>query len=242
LKLRGGTFLKWTGDGFLAWFETPLHRELPERTRSLLEAVWHLTFTVNTTQLGSSPTKNFRLRHGVAYEHDALLTTIARSAKHKSLDITGRAVVLAFRLSGIPAPFPGLVADATIAKAAKGAGFDAIHLKSWEPSAEDWLRYFKGQAWGTRGIAISEQRKRRPSSLRSVVNKSDRHIRLVEENVRARAGEGTFSERYTHALSHGPEWAKVALAEESLFIERDMLGSLKALNAQIKNHIRAAKA
>jgi len=28
VESAGGRFIKWTGDGFLAWFETPLHREL----------------------------------------------------------------------------------------------------------------------------------------------------------------------------------------------------------------------
>jgi class 3 adenylate cyclase len=28
VEAAGGGFIKWTGDGFLAWLETPLHREL----------------------------------------------------------------------------------------------------------------------------------------------------------------------------------------------------------------------
>jgi len=39
VKAAGGTFIKWTGDGFLAWFEIPLHRDLPFRARGVMRAL-----------------------------------------------------------------------------------------------------------------------------------------------------------------------------------------------------------
>jgi len=76
VESAGGKFIKWTGDGFLAWFETPLHRDLGRTACRCLEAVWHLTLMVNVTQLGLAPKRRFKIRHGLAYEQDALLTKI----------------------------------------------------------------------------------------------------------------------------------------------------------------------
>src|SRR6185312_16303380 len=72
----GGKFIKWTGDGFLAWFETPLHRDLPKIAAAVFDAVWNLSVIVNVTQLCVEPQKKFKVRHGVSYEQDALTTTI----------------------------------------------------------------------------------------------------------------------------------------------------------------------
>ena len=63
----GGKFIKWTGDGFLAWFETPLYRELGQQARVVFQAARHLTTLVNVTQLGVTRKCKFKIRHGVAY-------------------------------------------------------------------------------------------------------------------------------------------------------------------------------
>jgi class 3 adenylate cyclase len=72
----GGTFIKWTGDGFLAWFETPLHRELDKQAAAAFQAAWTITLMVNVTQLGLNPKRKFVVRHGMAYEQDALVIKI----------------------------------------------------------------------------------------------------------------------------------------------------------------------
>jgi class 3 adenylate cyclase len=101
----GGKFIKWTGDGFLAFFEFELDRHKEETSKIVFEAAWHLTFMSNVTQLGLKPNKKLKIRHGIAYEKDALLMKITSAPEIESLDIIGRAVVLAFRLSGIQADF-----------------------------------------------------------------------------------------------------------------------------------------
>src|SRR5262249_27785753 len=84
-----GRFLKWTGDGFLGWFETPLHRNLGSQTAAVLEALWYVSLIVNVTQLGVKSKKSFRVRHGVAYEQDALVTKIAQRGFPDLFDVTG---------------------------------------------------------------------------------------------------------------------------------------------------------
>src|SRR5918911_1177387 len=105
----GGKFIKWTGDGFIAWFEMLLHRMLGEKATIVFGAATQLTLIVNVTQLGLKPKRKFKIRHGVSYEQDALLIKISHEGGVESLDLIGRAVVLAFRLSGIPAKFPSIV-------------------------------------------------------------------------------------------------------------------------------------
>ena len=94
VEAAGGEFIKWTGDGFLAWFDVPLHRDLKKIASTVFEAAFHLTLFVNITQLGVASVKKFKLRHGVAYEKDALVTTIKSEDGATLTDLIGRDVVL----------------------------------------------------------------------------------------------------------------------------------------------------
>src|SRR6266581_2491030 len=97
----GGIFVKWTGDGFLAWFETELERTLGKQAQAIFTAAWHLTFLINVTSLGVRAQKKMRLRHAVSYEPDALLMRIKSGDGHVAHDLLGRGVVHAFRMSSI---------------------------------------------------------------------------------------------------------------------------------------------
>lgn len=166
----GGHFVKWTGDGFLAWFHTPLYRDLGRQATAALEALWHLSFCVNVTQLGVTSPRKFRLQHGITYEQDALVTRITLDGSPDVFDITGRGVVLAFRLSGIPSPFPGYVAQTEATRAAREHGYDMVRFKTWRPTNEARLKYFKGETWGTKSLCQSTdgppRRKRRSLGVR----------------------------------------------------------------------------
>lgn len=242
VEAAGGTFLKWTGDGFLAWFETPLHRELGQHARAVFEAVTQLTFMVNVTQLGTSPEHKFRIRHGVTYEQDALLTKIAHTNGHQSMDIIGRSVVLAFRLSEIRALYPNVVAEAIVAKAAKDAGYSSIQFKSWVPSSVEMDRYFKGERWGTRGLVISVDRKHRQKNIKSIVSNAKRVISKAEsKDISSVDPDITFSSRVIEMMLHGPAWAKEVLLEETRFIEEELLGSLKKVTEIMSSEIEKSK-
>src|SRR5438270_12472515 len=47
----GGTFINWTGSGLLAWFETPLQRDLSDAALRVLNAAWYLSFCGHVSQL-----------------------------------------------------------------------------------------------------------------------------------------------------------------------------------------------
>ena len=105
VNAAGGHFVKWTGDGFLGWFPIELHRELGSQSAKVIEIIWHLSVINNVTKLGIEGSIPFHLRHGLTIEHDALITNIS-DEQGEFLDLIGRSVVLAFRLSGIKAGFP----------------------------------------------------------------------------------------------------------------------------------------
>ena len=72
----GGEFLKWTGDGFLAFFKVELERDLPRISRNVFEGANQLSAMTGITQMGLQLKKKVRIRHGITFEEDALLMRI----------------------------------------------------------------------------------------------------------------------------------------------------------------------
>lgn len=221
----GGTFIKWTGDGFLAWFEIPLHREIGAGTAAAISAIEHLTLLVNVTQLGTSPKKKFKLRHGLAFEHDALLTNISHLDGHQGLDVMGRAVVLAFRLSGVPAT-PGIAVHGDVVKGYRDHGRGRIYFKKWTPTAEDHLKFFKGERWGTGSLYVSTEAPRRRRSLRFAVRKAKRALASAEGKTDVNPEEVAFIQRFLERFANGPRWCKSVLDEYTRFVREELLGSV----------------
>jgi len=100
VRAAGGKYIKWTGDGFLAWFECPLKRDLKKLSDMVFEAAWNTTFITNITQMALESDIRISVRNAMTFEEDALITDIDVNG-NKSIDILGRAVVLCFRLSSI---------------------------------------------------------------------------------------------------------------------------------------------
>jgi class 3 adenylate cyclase len=224
-----GTFVKWTGDGFMAWFETPLHRMLGEQTARVFNAAWHLSFLVNTTQLGLSPKLEFKIRHGVTYEHDALLIKIKHTENYKSLDLIGRAVVLAFRLSGIPAEFPGIITQKELINESVKHSDIARDFVKWRASANDKLKYFKGERWGTGEIYVSSDKIRKAKSLKSNLRQTKKAIARAEGHEPGPNAELQFAKRFLANMETGPEWCREVTAQHTRFIRENMLSFLKTL-------------
>lgn len=228
-----GQFIKWTGDGFVAWFPFRLHRQLGEMASDVLELIWHLTVLNNVTQLQVRSPKTIKLRHGVTVEHDALMTHIAGSEGSTS-DLIGRAVVLAFRLSGIKAAFPGIVAQGEVINAAKPYSHHSIHFKKRTISAEERLKYFKGEAWGTKDLVVSAERPPRRRSLSTVVKHAKGAIASATMTGNSDRERVARISRLLTALETGPQWAALSLKEYARFTREDLLGSLQAIVAEIE--------
>ncbi len=239
VEAAGGIFVKWTGDGFLAWFEIELHRDIPRVASIIFEAIWHLSFMVNITQLDVKSEKPIKLRHGVAFEHDALITTITHPGGFKTMDITGRGVVLAFRLSSAPATFPCVVSTSELTEAYKSAG-SIISFRKWAVSRDDRLRYFKGEKWGTSGLVVSAEKKHRMTSTANLLRKARKAIDAAEGH-RPTVPSGLV-DRIFAAFQTGPEWCKPVVIAHADFVKNKLLHSVKELAAQIDaNHKSMSK-
>ena len=228
VEAAGGQFIKWTGDGFLAWFETSLHRELGMRSSAVFEALWYLTFIVNVTQLGIKSERKFLIRHGVTYEHDALITKITYQDGHTSIDLIGRAVVLAFRLSSVRVLFPFVVTQKEIVTAYKKENFSMISFKKWTPTQNDCLRYFKSEKWGINTLfSPSNPKNKTTKSLPSLIKESKRVIEEAEGVRKPRRADSVFIKLFLEQLIAGPEWCRSIESDLIKFLRNDFLETLK---------------
>lgn len=195
VNAAGGEYIKWTGDGFLAWFETPLQRNAAQQAAHVFEAAWHLAILVNVTNLGIDTERAFRIRHGVTYEADALVTTLDYSGIELS-DLIGRSVVLAFRLSGIRAAFPGIVTQRSLVVPNRAKLSRLANFKSRRFTQEERQRYFKGERWGTSDIYVSADKKPRPKSPKALLAQAKKAIRAVK----ATPQEMSFSTKFIESM------------------------------------------
>jgi class 3 adenylate cyclase len=237
----GGEFIKWSGDGFLAWFPTPLFRQIGERATQAFEAIWHLTSVVNVTQLNVKTERKYQLCHGVTYEPDALLTNITYSTGHQTTDLTGRSVVLAFRLSSIQGAFPNITTHREVVEATDGRGPSGLHFKRWRMTTTDRLRYFKGERWGTSSIYTSSERKEPRRSLRSVVRKSKEAILKAETPSEESSARLEFLERFISQMLSGPDWCTAVVNDYTRFWDEEVLCLFKRLVPVLEKALRESR-
>jgi hypothetical protein len=220
----GGEFVKWTGDGFLAWFETPLHRNVGLAASSVFNAAWHLSFLVNVTQLNVKADAKFKIRHAVTLEHDALIIDLEHSHK-RSADVLGRAVILAFRLSSITCDFPGIVSQRELVTAVRDTHL--IQFRKMKFSKEDCLKYFKGEKWGIRNIFVSGERKRPKRPVRSLLKQIKSAIGHAEGRIQSDVNSLDFQQKLSREVASGPQWLKEVMASLEEFIQIHFLETLK---------------
>ena len=234
VEAAGGSFIKWTGDGFLAWFEVPLHRDLLARASDVIFAAWFLSLVSNTTQLCVKSNRGLVLRHGITYEQDALLTRISYKGGFHSLDLLGRAVVLAFRLSGVPTGFPAIATQRELLTPALKTHFP--RFVPWKPTTEDRLKFFKGENWGTSSLFVSGPRSSYSRSMKSVLRQAKRAVRQAERPQQVPVDH--IGARFAEALMTGPEWCQEVLAELLRFLREDLLGTVKLIVPAFEKAIR----
>ena len=222
-----GKFIKWTGDGFMGWFETPLHRMVGKEAAKVFNAATQLTLLTNVTQLGLKPKRKFKIRHGVTYEQDALLINIRHTGGFESLDVIGRSVVLAFRLAGITAEYPSIATQKDLVVASVGHVKPTAKFLKWQMSASDKLKYFKGERWGTEGIYLSGDKSRKVKSPQAVLRQAKRAIHRVETESEESDENLDFTRRLLKNMEGGPEWCREVLNDYTRFVTESLLGTLK---------------
>lgn len=223
-----GVFIKWTGDGFMSWFETPLHRELGKKAAFVFNAAWQLTYLVNVTQLGLSSDGRITIRHGITFENDVLKIEIRNSDGPISVDLIGRDVVLAFRLSGIPVDFPRIVTQWTLVEAARKYLSETMHFEKLVLSDEDVLRFFKGERRALRSLYASSQRRKVPTT-KSIQKQVTEAIAKAEPGESREDIASVFAEEYLNRLSDGPPWAKKIAIKLTEFTKEKLLSTLKVV-------------
>jgi class 3 adenylate cyclase len=236
----GGKFIKWTGDGFLAWFETSLHRGLGEKANAAFVAAWYLTSIINVTQLGLNPKRKFKIRHGITYEQDALIIKIHQTGNFESLDLIGRAVVLAFRLSGISTDFPNIVTQKDLVSASSDYQKLICNFTKWQANTNDKYKYFKGERWGTESIYISSEKKIKKSvSLKSTLRKAKRDIDFAEGRATPENSNIEFINRFLINIQSSPDWCHTVINEYIRFLQEDLFGTLKKGISLLEQKIEA---
>ncbi len=223
-----GSFVKWTGDGFLSWFPCELERERARIVASAFDAAWHLSFTNNVTNLAvkSSGSPSFILRHGITWEPDALVMSIEESNDHRSMDILGRDVVLAFRLAGIRVDFPHISTQKAIADIASKHTHTNHTFNSLNLSDDDVLKYFKGELRSLRQLVGSSAARKSRRSKRPVVDQVMGSFKMLGSDLQGQPDYRKMVDEYVYRLRSGPRWAREILDKETRFISKDLIATL----------------
>ena len=224
----GGKFVKWTGDGFLIWFPTDLHREIGPQIAKVLTVIWTLTTINNITCLGIEGGIKVRLRHGLTVEHDALVTNVSDEHGNYS-DLIGRAVVLAFRFSGIKVAFPGIVTQGEVIEEIRKENYTKINFKRLVLSSEDRLKYFKGDRRGTTNLFASADRTLRRKAPAALLRTTKKVIAEAEKPATIKDEPDPIIRTFMEDLLSGPEWTQEVLRDYFQFFHQDVLGILKKI-------------
>jgi len=236
VEASGGEFIKWTGDGFLAWYSCELERNKGLEAAAIFDAAWHLSFTNNITNFDVNTENKFQLRHGVAWEPDALIMNIKHSNNKKSKDLLGRNIVFAFRISGISVDFPHIVTQSSLSKSSKNKSSINHHFEKIELDDNEILKYFKGEKQGIRYLVGSSSiRKQNTPSKRPITKQIDRTIKKDNNNkIKTQRYLNTIEE-YRKRMLDGPDWANNIIKNEEKFIKDEMLNTIKITYKNLLN-------
>jgi hypothetical protein len=189
VSASGGQYIKWTGDGFMAWYECPLKINLNSLINQIVDAAWQTTFITNITQMGLTNDIKISIRNSITFEEDALLTSIS-SNENNSVDILGRGVVLCFRLSSITSKFPNIILHGDLVS--NNLKYSTTRI---DFNKDEINKYFKGEVWETDNVfKVNNIQNRDKSERNKDVNEpTEFHYKIQEE------------------LQNGPEWTKELL-------------------------------
>lgn len=135
-------------------------------------------------------------------------------------------MVLAFRLSGVASDFPNIAAQREVVETSVPVGYD---FRRWNPTPEERLKYFKGEAWGTRGLYISGDKKQRQRSKRAILSTAKSAIASAERPCDPSDPTLEFSHRLVSTMMAGPEWSRRVMTDYMKFLRFEMLEPLKSI-------------
>ena len=219
-RVTGAAVTKWTGDGFLLAYPLTLDRDLAVAGMTIINAAWHMSYLANVTSLAVTDKPFLRLRHGIAFDADAIIVTSGTgAAMHR--DVIGRGIVFATRLAALRAPFPNCVMHGEIIRAAEPSGIHQFRKRRF--SANEVSKFFKGQQRWTNDVFESYMRPARYRSPEAVIRKT----RTVLASIGSREPPYWLPPLMT-AMDGGPEWARQMKDEWLRFTRAEMFGGLIA--------------
>lgn len=240
-----GELIQWTGDGFIAWFPIEVERQLGRVCNRILEAIWHFTAFINSTQLCIDSPRPFRIRHGLTYEPDALVTLTTHQDGHVSRVVSGRNVVLAFRLSGVEADFPNVATQQKIVQTLSARTRNLMNLKRWTLSDDQLLKYFKGEKLGTASLYLTGRPKVSQSRADTWILRAEGLLARAEGSRHRTPADSTFIEHFFPDLvrSPGQDWCGDSLDRYLRFLQdnmQDLLPQVQDLTRRFQPYGRIA--
>ena len=145
------------------------------------------------------------------------------------MDLMGRAVVLAFRLSSVATTFPGITTHRDVIEAV-GNG-STFAFRKWKPTREERLKFFKDEKWGTNALFVSGARKPRIQSKATALKLAKSAIEKAESKLPADDPSFMFANSLLQGMANGPEWSRAVVVEYSRFVREELLASLKAITS-----------
>jgi hypothetical protein len=152
------------------------------------------------------------------------------------LDITGLAVVLAFRLSGVKSDFPNIITQHELVQCSHSEKSFSIDFKKWSPNDEDKLRYFKGESFGVNSIYVSGSFRKKTPSLSFLIKNMNKVIKKAESTLSSTQSDSNFVNNFLTQLNAGPDWCKNVTNELVRFTKEEMLGTLKKTVLEMKKY------
>lgn len=229
----GAVMYKWTGDGFIAWFDCELDRHLDSIAATVLEAAWQLSFLNNVTQFGIEFKKRVKIRHGITYEKDGLKIDITNNDGTVTSDYIGRDVVLAFRIAGIAADFPSIISTNEVVEREKVQELSYLKFEKMDISDEQINKYFKGERRQSNNLYGTSKKIRQ--NVNGSVETTINTINKVTANIKPKE-PSEFSKKYYECFESGPQWVQDLGAKLVGFIKKELVGSFEKINKYIINN------
>ncbi|RPJ79333.1 MAG: hypothetical protein EHM20_01725 [Alphaproteobacteria bacterium] len=229
VEAYGCQFIKWTGDGFLAWCPIPLYREMGDKSAAIIFASTMLGYIVNVTQLGINTKKKIKIRHSLVFENDALIIRITHKKGYQSLDLIGRSIVLAFRLCGISSSFPYIATQKEIVETTRRNKWSSTAFAKRNFTSIEIERFFKGEKWATKTIFVSKERVQKPRVISSVIKQVKKAIRSAESEEKFSDMKEKYAETFIRKMLKGPQWCRDVIMEFDRFTKDELLGNLKKI-------------
>jgi hypothetical protein len=147
-------------------------------------------------------------------------------------------VVLAFRLSGIAAPFPGIVTHKAIVDALRESEMGVnISFAKRTLKQNEILQFLKGERWQSGAIYSSCSHKGAHRSIRTIVKDADKYLGdcVSEGRHPETRADLAASIAFVEYMQEGPDWAKAALDKYTTWVKNDLIGALQSVCDYFKN-------